>query len=62
MKVLDMIKSLFVRSEPRRCVDETCPAERIRQADERLHNQATRLHVLEWEAYGHRHKPPEDRH
>lgn len=32
--------------------DEEC-SECERQQDERLHELATRIHVLEWEAYGH---------
>jgi hypothetical protein len=31
-----------------------CREERLGEADKRLHDQATRLHVLEWEAYGRR--------
>lgn len=50
-----MLKRLFGHShEPARCCrDEECERQRLDEADRRLHDQATRLHVLEWEAYGH---------
>lgn len=36
------------------CEELKCKQQRLEEADRRLHEQATRLHVLEWEAYGHR--------
>jgi hypothetical protein len=44
------------------CEDAECREERLKEADRRLHEQATRLHVLEWEAYGPRRKQPQDHH
>jgi hypothetical protein len=48
--------------------DEDCRAratdkdQKIQEVDRRLHEQATRLHVLEWEAYGPERKQPKDTH
>lgn len=39
---------------------EECTSECEQRSDDRLHDMATRLHVLEWEAYGHR-KPRSDK-
>lgn len=40
------------------CTAEAC----VEKADKRLHEQATRLHVLEWEAYGHPKRRPRGDH
>lgn len=49
--LLKRLRQLLKRRprQQRACTSETC----ISKADEKLHEQATRLHVLEWEAYGH---------
>jgi outer membrane biogenesis lipoprotein LolB len=39
------------------CKKDAC----LKARDQRIHDQAQRLHVLEWEAYGHR-KHPKDQH
>lgn len=49
--LLSRLRRLFARKKRRseHCTTETC----LEKADQKLHEQATRLHVLEWEAYGH---------
>jgi hypothetical protein len=50
MKVLRRLKEIF---RPRRQHSATCTDDCEHRADQRLHDQATRLHVLEWEAGYH---------
>lgn len=51
VKLKNMLQRITRRPHPHRS-DEEC-SECERQQDERLHELATRIHVLEWEAYGH---------
>lgn len=48
-----MLRQYLTRHDAK-CQEIECKQQRLREADQRLHDQATRLHVLEWEAYGHR--------
>jgi len=50
-----LIKKLRQRLRKHRHTSE-CAESCEERVDSRLHDQATRLHVLEWEAYGHRKK------
>jgi hypothetical protein len=53
--LVKLFKKLRQRLRKHRDIRESAESceERV---DNRLHDQATRLHVLEWEAYGHRRK------
>lgn len=60
--VMSRLRKLFKRKPHRHgkdgCTADTC----IEKADRKLHEQATRLHVLEWEAYGHPKRRPRGNH
>lgn len=59
---MQAIRRILGREHHASCQDQVCKEERLREADQRLHEQAQRLHVLEWEAYGHAKRTPKDAH
>ena len=59
MKLMHAIKRALGYQE-KDCQERA--TEKDEEIDRRLHEQATRLHVLEWEAYGPQRKQPEDNH
>lgn len=55
VKVREMLKRLFhpVRHAQHRHTEACRQTECDKEAEQKLHDMAARLHVLEWEAYGH---------
>lgn len=54
--VVKALKRLRERLRTKRTRSAHCTKDCEHRADEQLHDMASRLHVLEWEAYGHRKK------